>query len=88
MNGEIYYFLQELNVRDIDIAKYLADKTGRAVRTWQVKLSNGVAINQYERNGEAIEEFGKYGLMLLKEEYSKITECCNEINKFFTVNKC
>ena len=84
MNEKIYYFLKDLNLRDIDIARYLSDKTGRTVRTWQVKLSNGVAVNQYESNGKAIKEFEKYGAMMLKEEYSKVTECCNEINKFFT----
>ena len=82
MNEKIYYFLKDLNLKDIDIARYLSDKTGRTVRTWQVKLSNGVAVNQYESNGKAIKEFEKYGLIMLKEEHQKVINHCEEIDSY------
>jgi len=80
-NEDIYFFLKELGVTDMAIAKYIAKKTKRSIRTWQVKLSNGVALMEYSRNTIAIKEFNEYGGRYLKKIYVKRLNTCKKIKE-------
>ena len=76
MNEQIYYALKGLGVRDAEIAEYLAEKTGRTKHSWQVKLSNGVALTPYRQNNVTVEEFRKYGMVLLEIKYAQMLYNC------------
>lgn len=82
MNNEnIYYALIGLGLKDVHIANYLSEKTGRSKHSWQVKLSNGVALNVYRQNNKVVEEFKKYGAELLQVKHKEMIESCFNAEK-------
>ncbi len=87
-NENIYYALIGLGLRECQIAEYLSEKTGRSKHSWQVKLSNGVALKAYLKNNKVVKEFRKYGAELLQIKYQEMLDSCFNAEKILKEMKC